>query len=439
MAFRVQFALPPNPGDCWSLVTVAFGSVSDAPRIGRPNHRTSHVLPLQVPLDAHPGGSRVHMPISQEVKKAFGEIDDKVSILPPAPTLPPVTEGATDNDPASAEANDVRLSAETKILTKVIEKSPEGSSLTYSADQLGVLFSVAEPVVPGTEAYAEIERFAQAHQCSLSFAVGTVTFTKGSPRQTSEREMFGKSKDKYEDMLLACEKALRARFTSAFEAIVHASSDSTVENDPVPSSQKQRQPAAMHSEEPALIDPTSSISRGVTVVGKIFGEGTVQLFGRIEGEVRAPTVLIKEGAQVEGAVVAQELTIAGQVKGTIHAHRVKLDSTAVVEGDVFYRLISIEENARFEGLSKREDDAGDMLRSRLSRSSPEDDRQTKVTPIDAIDCVQRALDVVAVSEGGSHDSAEGGSRDNSGTGNRGDAISVSPSPGLVPCDTGPAR
>ena len=375
----------------------------------------------------------MHIPTSQEVKEAFGEIDDNVSLLPPAPTLPPVIEGAKENDPASAEANDVGPSPEIKILTKVIEKSPEGSLLTYSADQLGALFSVAEPVVPGTEAYAEIERFALAHQCSLSFAVGTVTFAKGSPRQTREREMFRKSKHKYENMLLAGQKVLRASFASAFEAIVHAASDSTVENDPVPSSQKPLQrPAAMRWEEPALIDPTSSISRGITVVGKIFGEGTVQLFGRIEGEVRASTVLIKEGAQVEGTVVAEELTIAGQVKGTIHANRVKLDSTAVVEGDIFHRLISIEENARFEGLSKREDDAGDKLRSRLSRSSPQDDRQTN-------DRVQRVLDEVAVSEGGSHDSAEGGSRDNSGTGNRGDAISVSPGPGLVPCDTGPSR
>jgi hypothetical protein len=108
--------------------------------------------------------------------------------------------------------------------------------------------------------------------------------------------------------------------------------------------------------------------------------------------------LIKEGAHVDGAVVAEELTIAGQVKGTIRANRVKLHSTAVVEGDIFHQSISIEENARFEGLSKREDNAGDMLRSRLSRPSLEDDRQT-------IDRVQRALDVVAAPEGGSRGSA----------------------------------
>ena len=135
----------------------------------------------------------MHMPTSQEVKEAFAKIDGNVSLLPPAPTLPPVIEGATENDPASAEANDVRLSAEIKILTTVIEKIPEGCLLTFSAGELGVLFSEpwrkrrtnrcygvsrAELVVPATEAYAKIERFAQAHQCSLSFAAGTVTFTK---------------------------------------------------------------------------------------------------------------------------------------------------------------------------------------------------------------------------------------------------------------------
>jgi cytoskeletal protein CcmA (bactofilin family) len=126
------------------------------------------------------------------------------------------------------------------------------------------------------------------------------------------------------------------------------------ENDrePHPVQQLQR-PAAMHSGEQVSTDQASSISRGMTVVGKISGEGTVQVFGHIEGELRALTVLINEGAKVEGDVVAEELTIGGQVKGTIHANRVKLNSTAVVEGEIFHRSLSIEENARFEGSSKR--------------------------------------------------------------------------------------
>ena len=154
------------------------------------------------------------------------------------------------------------------------------------------------------------------------------------------------------------------------------------ENDrAVPPVQQLQCPAAMRSGEQAATDQASSISRGMTVVGKIFGETTVQLFGRIEGELRALTVLINEGAQVEGDVVAEELTISGQVKGTIHANRVKLNSTAVVEGDIFHRSLSIEENARFEGSSKREDNAVDVPRTPLRRPAAQDDPQTKVTAI----------------------------------------------------------
>ena len=98
-----------------------------------------------------------------------------------------------------------------------------------------------------------------------------------------------------------------------------------------------QRPAAVQSEGRVSTDQASFISRGMTVVGKIVGEGTVEIFGGIEGELRALTVLINEGAKVEGDIVAEELTISGQVKGTIHANRVKLNSTAVVEGDIFHR------------------------------------------------------------------------------------------------------
>lgn len=107
-------------------------------------------------------------------------------------------------------------------------------------------------------------------------------------------------------------------------------------------------------------DQVSTISRGVTIVGKIVGEGTVHVLGQIEGEIRALTVSINEGATVEGEVVAEELTVGGVVKGSIRANRVKLSGNAVVEGDIFHRSLLIEENARFEGSSKRQDNASDL-------------------------------------------------------------------------------
>ena len=97
----------------------------------------------------------------------------------------------------------------------------------------------------------------------------------------------------------------------------------------------------------------SSVSASLSIIGKIIGHGAVTIFGHVEGELHASTVVIAEGAQMEGDVVAEELTIGGRVKGTLHANRVKLNSTAVVEGDIFHRTLAMDENARFEGTSRR--------------------------------------------------------------------------------------
>jgi cytoskeletal protein CcmA (bactofilin family) len=100
-------------------------------------------------------------------------------------------------------------------------------------------------------------------------------------------------------------------------------------------------------------EAASSISSGLSIVGKIIGHGALTIFGRVEGEVRASNVVIAEGSQIVGDVVAEELTVGGHLKGTIRANRVKVNSTAVVEGDIFHRTLMIEENARFEGTSRR--------------------------------------------------------------------------------------
>ena len=104
----------------------------------------------------------------------------------------------------------------------------------------------------------------------------------------------------------------------------------------------------------------SSISSGLSIVGKITGHGALTIFGHVDGEVRASSVVIAKGAQMVGDIVAEELTINGHVKGTLHANRVKIGGTGVVEGDIFHRTLAIEENARFEGMSRRNENAIDM-------------------------------------------------------------------------------
>jgi cytoskeletal protein CcmA (bactofilin family) len=119
-------------------------------------------------------------------------------------------------------------------------------------------------------------------------------------------------------------------------------------------------------------DATSSISSGMTVIGKVNCDGTIKIFGRIEGELHGSTVVIAEGAQMEGDIVAEDLTVGGRVKGAIHAKRVKLIGTADVDGDIYHHSLSIEENARFEGSSRREDREKNVAAtSRVQAKSPQ--------------------------------------------------------------------
>jgi len=110
-------------------------------------------------------------------------------------------------------------------------------------------------------------------------------------------------------------------------------------------------------------DPDSSLAQEIrsTVASSAAPEASSISFGHVEGELYASTVVIAEGAQIEGELVAEELTIGGRVKGTIHANRVKLTGTAVVEGDIFHQTLAIDQNARFEGTSRRDENTIDTL------------------------------------------------------------------------------
>jgi cytoskeletal protein CcmA (bactofilin family) len=101
--------------------------------------------------------------------------------------------------------------------------------------------------------------------------------------------------------------------------------------------------------------PVSCIGSAMSIVGNVECSGAAQVFGRIEGELRATELVIGEGAQVEGSIEAQEVTISGRVKGTIRAIRVSL-LRANVEGDIFHRSLSIDESSVFEGASRRVED-----------------------------------------------------------------------------------
>jgi cytoskeletal protein CcmA (bactofilin family) len=135
----------------------------------------------------------------------------------------------------------------------------------------------------------------------------------------------------------------------------------------------------------------SSLSSEMTVIGKIICRGVIEIHGLVEGEVNASNALVAEGARIHGDIVAEELTVAGRVEGDIYALRVKLQGTAVVEGDIFHRSLSMDEHARFEGCSRPEDNPPEPRSYIKAESSdPQSQSQALVAFTDAAQFIGKA-------------------------------------------------
>jgi len=107
----------------------------------------------------------------------------------------------------------------------------------------------------------------------------------------------------------------------------------------------------------------SIIGTDLTIVGqglRIITKGTLQVDGKIEGDVIGNEVIIGEKGHVTGVVFGESVTVRGQVQGTIKAVTVALQSGAHVEGDVHHRQLSVEQGAHLDGRVRRPQDLDEL-------------------------------------------------------------------------------
>jgi cytoskeletal protein CcmA (bactofilin family) len=99
----------------------------------------------------------------------------------------------------------------------------------------------------------------------------------------------------------------------------------------------------------------STLGHGMVITGNIVCAGAMHVFGRVVGDIHASQLVICEGAKVEGKIIAPDLVVQGEFKGTISGNNVKLQGSAVVDGEIFNKSLTIEQNALFEGVARRLD------------------------------------------------------------------------------------
>jgi len=146
-------------------------------------------------------------------------------------------------------------------------------------------------------------------------------------------------------------------------------------------------PEAKAASGKASPETISTLGHGVLVTGNIVSESTLQIFGRVNGDIHASHLVIKEGAQVEGNLVAQETTILGICKGIIRGNSVKLQGMAVVEGEIYSKSLTIEHQAQFEGVSRRLDkpvDAPSSAQAAMPAKTPPAPSIREVAPAIAV-------------------------------------------------------
>jgi cytoskeletal protein CcmA (bactofilin family) len=85
--------------------------------------------------------------------------------------------------------------------------------------------------------------------------------------------------------------------------------------------------------------------------GTIRAEGPLRIHGRIQGEVSSSsTVHIEAGGLAEARIEAAAVEIAGEVQGQVHASgRVVLASSSRVSGEVYAGTIVMSEGAVLDG------------------------------------------------------------------------------------------
>lgn len=100
----------------------------------------------------------------------------------------------------------------------------------------------------------------------------------------------------------------------------------------------------------------SIISADVKIVGGIHSQGELEIFGQIEGDVRASALTVGETGAVRGEVIAESVVVRGTIEGRIRGRKVQLCTGAKVRGDIFHASLAIEPNAIFEGAVKHAQD-----------------------------------------------------------------------------------
>ena len=111
---------------------------------------------------------------------------------------------------------------------------------------------------------------------------------------------------------------------------------------------EERSPAG--APRPVASGPTFSvIGADVVIKGDLTASADLHVDGTVEGDIACASLVQGESSRIEGSIEAATARLAGRVRGTINVRELVILRSAVIEGDVRYDALTIEQGAQVEG------------------------------------------------------------------------------------------
>lgn len=100
---------------------------------------------------------------------------------------------------------------------------------------------------------------------------------------------------------------------------------------------------------PSANSTFSVIGSDVVIKGDVSASADLHVDGRIEGDIQCASLVQGESSSISGSVVAETARLSGKVDGSITARELTVLKSAVIQGDVHYDALTIEQGAQVEG------------------------------------------------------------------------------------------
>ena len=98
---------------------------------------------------------------------------------------------------------------------------------------------------------------------------------------------------------------------------------------------------------------SSILASSFSLKGSISCKGELQIDGHVNGNINGEKVILGPDSSMDGTLAADEIIISGKFKGKIKGKSIRLETGALVDAEITYEILAIEDGSSVNGIVKK--------------------------------------------------------------------------------------